>query len=105
MAKSVTKAELVANIASEAGLKKVQAEKALRHDWRDPSRSRWRTQGRSRWLRTFSVAHRKARMGRDPQTKAPINIPASNSVKFKPGKAMKDASTNRRFSLHPGPSP
>ena len=29
MAKSVTKAELVANIASEAGLKKVQAEKAL----------------------------------------------------------------------------
>ena len=40
---------------------------------------------------TFSVAPRKARTGRDPQTKKPIKIPASKAVRFKAGKAMKDA--------------
>lgn len=92
VAKSVTKAELVANIASEAGLKKVQAEKAL--SAMTGAIQAALVGGRKVVLvgfGTFSVAHRKARMGRDPQTKAPINIPASNSVKFKPGKAMKDA--------------
>ncbi len=40
---------------------------------------------------TFSVTQRAARIGRNPRTKAPINIPASNSVKFKPGTALKTA--------------
>jgi len=40
---------------------------------------------------TFSKAHRKARKGRNPQTGEPIKIKASNTVKFKPGKALKDS--------------
>lgn len=40
---------------------------------------------------TFSVKHRAARPGRNPATGAPVQIPASNTVGFKPGKSLKDA--------------
>jgi DNA-binding protein HU-alpha len=40
---------------------------------------------------TFSVRARSARSGKNPQTGAAIQIPASKSVGFKPGKALKDA--------------
>ena len=40
---------------------------------------------------TFSVSHRAARMGRNPQTGQSIQISASNVPKFKAGKALKDA--------------
>lgn len=40
---------------------------------------------------TFSVRERSARTGKNPQTGATIQIPASKSVGFKPGKALKDA--------------
>ncbi|MGM0444264.1 MAG: HU family DNA-binding protein [Fibrobacterota bacterium] len=40
---------------------------------------------------SFSVAERKARKGFNPQTKQEIEIPASKSVKFKPGAALKEA--------------
>ena len=40
---------------------------------------------------TFSVAQRKATTGRNPQTGATIQIPASKQPKFKAGKALKDA--------------
>jgi DNA-binding protein HU-beta len=36
-------------------------------------------------------ATRKAREGRNPATGKPINIPAKTTVKFRLGKAMKDA--------------
>ena len=40
---------------------------------------------------TFSVKHRAARSGRNPQTGAEIQIKASNVPSFKAGKALKDA--------------
>ena len=40
---------------------------------------------------TFQVRARAARVGRNPQTKAEIQIPASNNPAFKAGKALKDA--------------
>jgi DNA-binding protein HU-alpha len=40
---------------------------------------------------TFNVRHREAREGRNPQTGASIRIPASKTVGFKAGKALKDA--------------
>ncbi|MEM8813578.1 MAG: HU family DNA-binding protein [Pseudomonadota bacterium] len=40
---------------------------------------------------TFSVAHRAATEGRNPQTGDKIKIPASKSPKFKAGKSLKDA--------------
>lgn len=40
---------------------------------------------------TFSIRHREARAGRNPQTGASIRIPASKTVGFKAGKALKNA--------------
>jgi DNA-binding protein HU-beta len=40
---------------------------------------------------SFNVSERAARTGRNPQTGAVIEIAASKSVSFKPGKALKDA--------------
>ncbi len=37
---------------------------------------------------TFSVSHRPARQGRNPQTGATIQIAAKNNVKFKAGKDL-----------------
>ena len=39
----------------------------------------------------FAVTHRKASMGRNPQTGQPMQIKASNQAKFKPGKGLKEA--------------
>ena len=89
---STTKNDLVNHIASTAGIKKVQAEAALAA----------LTEGIQQALAdgnkvtlvgfgTFSVTERAARKGRNPQTKAIIDIPASNAVRFKSGKALKEA--------------
>lgn len=40
---------------------------------------------------TFSQRQRSARTGKNPQTGAEIQIAASKSVGFKPGKSLKDA--------------
>lgn len=40
---------------------------------------------------TFTTAERSARTGRNPATGDAIEIPASVSPKFKPGKQLKDA--------------
>jgi len=40
---------------------------------------------------TFERRHRKARMGRNPQTGQPVPIAAANVPAFKAGKALKDA--------------
>jgi DNA-binding protein HU-alpha len=40
---------------------------------------------------TFLPRHRGARMGKNPQTGEPVKIRASNTVSFKPGKALKEA--------------
>lgn len=89
---SVTKADLVSMIANDTGMKKVDAEKALEAVTDAIQGSL--VHGKKVTLvgfGTFSVSARKERMGRDPQTKKPIRIPASKAVRFKPGKAMKDA--------------
>lgn len=39
----------------------------------------------------FERVHREEREGRNPQTGETIKIAASNNIKFKPGKALKDA--------------
>lgn len=40
---------------------------------------------------TFSISRREAREGRNPATGQTIKIAASNQVKFKAGKALKDS--------------
>ena len=43
---------------------------------------------------SFTQRHRAARTGRSPKTGETIQISASNTVGFKPGKALKDALNN-----------
>ena len=92
MAKSVTKAELVSKIAEQTKLKKTDAEKALAAVTGAIQEAMVAERKVTLvGFGTFSVSHRAERMGRDPQTKKPIKIPASKTVKFKPGKALKEA--------------
>ncbi|MBC9176473.1 HU family DNA-binding protein [Pseudoroseomonas ludipueritiae] len=39
---------------------------------------------------TFAVSHRKAGKGRNPRTGEEIEIAATTTVRFKPGKGLKD---------------
>ncbi|MBM4274691.1 MAG: HU family DNA-binding protein [Deltaproteobacteria bacterium] len=87
----MTKAELIAQVAGEAQIRKVDAEKAVNSLVRIVSET-LKGQGRLALagFGTFVVAERKAREGRNPQTGKPIKIPATKVVKFKPGKQLKD---------------
>lgn len=87
----MTKAELVAQVAAEAQVRKVDAEKAINSLIRIISET-LKDKGRLALagFGTFAVSERKAREGRNPQTGTPIKIPATKVVKFKPGKQLKD---------------
>jgi len=87
----MTKAELVAKIASEAGIIKSQAEKAL--DGFVSAVSGALSAGEKTTLvgfGTFSVGERSQREGRNPRTGEKIKIPASKVVKFKAGKTLSE---------------
>ncbi|MCK4386225.1 MAG: HU family DNA-binding protein [candidate division Zixibacteria bacterium] len=88
----MTKEELINKIAKEAKVTKVQANKAASAFFDGVTSSLKRGRKVSFvGFGTFSVAKRKARMGRNPQTGAPIRIAASKVPKFKAGKQLRDA--------------
>lgn len=92
MAKSVTKADLITDMANGGGITKAQADLALQALTKSIKQAL--SKGNKVTLvgfGTFLVAKRAARSGVNPQTKKKITIPASRAVKFKAGKAMKDA--------------
>lgn len=88
----MNKTELVAAMAEQAGLSKKDAEKALKA-FTDVVAEELKKDGKVQLVGfgTFEVAARSAREGRNPQTGATMNIPASKAPKFKAGKALKDA--------------
>ena len=88
----MNKTELVAAMAKEAGLTKVDAEKALKA-FTDTVSKELKKKGKVQLIGfgTFETAKRAARKGRNPQTGKDIKIPASVVPKFKAGKALKDA--------------
>ncbi|PKP53024.1 MAG: DNA-binding protein [Bacteroidetes bacterium HGW-Bacteroidetes-1] len=82
----MNKAELIDAMASEAGLAKADAKKAL--DAFIDATSKALNGGDKVTLvgfGTFSVSERSARTGRNPQTGKEISIAAKKVVKFKPG--------------------
>jgi DNA-binding protein HU-beta len=85
----MTKAQLVAEIASKAGIAKSKAEKAL--DGFVSAVSAALAGGEKITLvgfGTFSVAARSPREGRNPRTGQKIKIAATKVVKFKAGKTL-----------------
>lgn len=88
----MTRDELVEKIAGEAGISKKEGTAALKATLDGISGALAKGDGLTLvGFGTFSVSKRAARTGRNPQTGATINIPASKGVKFKAGKALKDA--------------
>lgn len=88
----MNKSELIEVIAESADLPKAQAGRAL--DAAIEAVSSALQKGDQVSLvgfGTFSVKHRAARTGRNPQTGAELKIAASNVPSFKAGKALKDA--------------
>ena len=88
----MNKTELIAEVAKKAGLSKKDAEKALNATLETVAETL--VKGDKVQLvgfGAFEVKERGARVGRNPQTKEEIEIPATRVASFKVGKALKDA--------------
>jgi integration host factor beta subunit len=88
----MTKAELIETLANKLPMNKAEAEKAINIVLEDiitalKQGQRVNISG----FGTFSVSERQARTGRNPKTGESIQISASRSAKFKPGKQLKDS--------------
>lgn len=88
----MVKMDLIAMVADKAGMTKVDAAKAIdavveaiTASLKKGEKVTWTGFG------TFEVRNRAARMGRNPQTGAPLHISASKTPAFKSGKGLKDA--------------
>jgi DNA-binding protein HU-beta len=88
----MVKNDLIAKVADKAGMTKVDSAKAVdavvavvTAALKKGEKVTWTGFG------TFEVRQRAARMGRNPQTGAPLHIPASKTPAFKAGKGLKDA--------------
>lgn len=88
----MNKNDLISSVASDAGLSKADATKAVDAVFDNIESALKKGQAvRLVGFGTFSVANRKASTGRNPRTGATIQIPASRQPKFKAGKGLKDA--------------
>jgi DNA-binding protein HU-beta len=88
----MTKAELIAVVAKEVKISKASAEKAINALTNTVMKAL--KKGDKLTLTgfgTFSVAKRRARTGRNPQTGKEIKIPATKVPKFKAGNLLKGA--------------
>ena len=86
----MNKGDLVGKIAKDNGLTKAQAEGAFNSLIEGITASLKKGQKVTLvGFGTFSVAKRKARAGRNPQTGAPIKIAAHKAPKFAPGSDLK----------------
>lgn len=88
----MNKTDLVNEVASKAGMTKKDAEQVINAFFavvQDALKGGDKVQLIG--FGTFETRDRKARKGRNPQTGAEINIPASRVPAFKAGKALKDA--------------
>jgi|SRR4051812_34293452 len=91
----MTKADLIEGLANKLGMGKGEAERAVNIVLDDiinalKQGERVNISG----FGTFSVSTRQARTGRNPKTGESIEISASRSAKFKPGKQLKDSLNN-----------
>ena len=95
MAKSLTKSQVIDQVAKKAGLAKKQItgviENLVALAYKE-AKNTFTLPG----LGKLVLVNRKARMGRNPQTGEAIKIPAKRVVKFRVAKAAKDAILGRR---------
>ena len=88
----MNKAELIDAIAKDVNLSKADAKRALEALTGNIAKSLVKGDRVALiGFGTWSITKRAARTGRNPQTGAAIQIPASNQPKFSAGKALKEA--------------
>jgi DNA-binding protein HU-beta len=93
---AVNRTELVEAVVSKTGLDKKQAEAAVAAVAESViAEARAGNKVAIFGFGTFSPSARAARMGRNPQTGAPVKIAASKSVRFAPASAFKEALNSR----------
>jgi DNA-binding protein HU-beta len=86
----MNKGDLINTVAKDVKITKVQAAKAIDSVVDNITRTLKKGERTSLvGFGTFSISRRKARTGRNPQTGAPLRIPAKRVVKFTPGKTLK----------------
>jgi DNA-binding protein HU-beta len=88
----MTKAELIASMGKEAKISKASAEKAINAFTNTVMKALKKGDKLAlTGFGTFSVAKRRARIGRNPQTGKEIKIAATRVAKFKAGNLLKNA--------------
>lgn len=90
----MNKAELVSAVAEKTGMSKKDSEKAVNAAF-DTITEALAAGDKVQLVGfgAFEVKERGARIGRNPNTKEEIEIPASRVASFKVGKALKEAVT------------
>ena len=90
MGKAMTKSQIADHLAGKSGVTKKTATELLDNlaglSYKE-AKNAFTIPG----IGKLVLSHRKARMGRNPQTGEPIKIPAKKVVKFRVAKAAKDS--------------
>jgi len=87
---AMNKAELISRVARDTRITKVQAARVVDSMLEHITRALKKGERASLvGFGTFTVARRRARTGRNPQTGTPIKIPARRVVRFASGKSLK----------------
>ncbi len=86
----MTKAELVEAVADAAGVSKADAERTIGAYW-DAVVGAVKSDDKVSWpgVGSFSLTHRAAREGRNPQTGEKVQIKASKAMKFTASSTLK----------------
>ena len=88
----MNKLDLIAAVAQETDISKAKATEVVEAVFGAIEKSlKAKEEVRLVGFGTFVTAAREASKGRNPRTGEEIDIPASNSVRFKAGKTLKDA--------------
>ena len=88
----MTKAELIDAVSQKAGVSKVDAERTI-SEFFELVVSSAKQGNKVAWpgFGSFSTSSRKARIGRNPQTGAPVQVKASTAMKFSSSSTLKAA--------------
>lgn len=85
----MNKAQLIEYVAKQTKMTKRSAEMAVNATFDGIKKNVKKGGVQLVGFGSFTVVSRKGRMGRNPQTGAPMKIKPSKSVKFRPGKVFK----------------
>ena len=92
----MNKQDLIGQVADRAGLTRSDASKAVETMLEVVTSALKRgDEVRLVGFGNFSVTRRKASVGRNPRTGAPMQIKASSQPKFRPGRILKEAVQTR----------